>query len=125
MPSLPINIHPAEFADAVSKGLGRALLWMREGAYLPSFQELRRKVLRWQGYDGLMSSYREVYCAELIEASPYRKELVEALYASIDPKGDNLNQKQRTRTAMELGVRGDLARWTCSNRRSTPRNRDG
>src|SRR5579871_3225406 len=100
---MPAKVEAAEFAEAVAKGLGRAVLWMREGAYQPSFNELRRKVLRWQGYDSLMSSYRGTYSADLIEASSHRERLVEALYNSIDASGENLNQKQRTRTTKELG----------------------
>src|SRR2546421_10284289 len=101
-------MNPSEFREAVAKGLGRAILALRDGQIQPSETLMRMLILRWQGWDSLCESNRGVYCADLIEASAWSNDLTSCLYALLGKnKGYRAHSHQRMRTAVNLFRRGD------------------
>lgn len=98
----------SDFDDAARKGLGRALIALREGSVAPTYNQVRRIALRWQGYDAQVEDTRGWYTAELIHHSSHEAALRGLLLKlARRTKGPSRNRSHRDAVIEELARRGD------------------
>lgn len=98
----------AAFADAARKGLGRALVALRDGSVAPSYNQLRRLALRWQGYDSRFDGARGWYGAELIRHSGHEAALRGLLLKlARRTRGPSRHLSHRDAVIEEFARRGD------------------
>jgi hypothetical protein len=96
-----------ELENAVAKGLGRAVIHLRQNDPAPYFHSLRRAAIRWQGEDHWFEEKRGHYLYRLLEHNPRREEIFELVYRQLPrAKGPTPNRTQKERLVLEIARHG-------------------
>jgi hypothetical protein len=97
---------PGAFLDAVSKGLGRAVLWLKKFDPEPYVPGVRTAFTSWLGYDYLLDPDNTDYLMQLAELTRCPEQIEHATLDSLQPGLDGAPAMHGVRLASHWAKRG-------------------
>jgi hypothetical protein len=109
MTARPADTRPseAEFRRVVRRGLGRAVLYLRQHDPAPYRAAIRDLALHWQGYDRQIEGSRAAYLTELIDCSDAPHVIHDEVIAAITSAEDDDDGLHLLELGVLLARRGD------------------